>query len=190
MTFIKSLSFKNNIKSKRYQSLKLKFPKLSKSKIPVVGETKTGTEGTGRSRTMINPISIKQQTAVSNDSTEKQNFIPVEVQNRLEIIRNDPKRIYLDKKIIAGELTFFIRNVSEFGIELYVSNGENSSKTYYFPKVEVGGSVSKFYGTVLPPSGSSFGWVIVPNVRTKNRLSFQFSSVGGETRTESIKLEW
>ncbi|OGR79888.1 MAG: hypothetical protein A3B80_01130 [Elusimicrobia bacterium RIFCSPHIGHO2_02_FULL_39_36] len=185
MTFIKGLSFKNNIKNKRYQTLNLELPKLPKSKIPAAR-----IEGTSHNQIIINQAPKEHQTAVSNDSAEKQGFVPVEVQNRLEMIRKDSKRIYIDKKIIVGELTFYIRNVSEYGIELYVSNGENSSKTYYFPKVEAEGSVSKFNGTVLTPSGSSYGWVIVPNIRSKNRLSFQFSSVGGVTRTESVKLEW
>ncbi len=118
----------------------------------------------------------------------EQRYVPIE--GPLELIRKDPKRIYLDKMFVIGDLTYSIRNVSEQGIELYISNNPNSIKTYYFPKVEAEGSVSHFNGTIIPPSGNAYGWIIVPNIKDKRKLDFRFSSIGGESKKESVKLEW
>lgn len=111
-------------------------------------------------------------------------------ENALEKIRKDPRRIYLDKKFVFGDLSYEIRNVSEHGIELYVSNDEDAQKTYYFPKVIVGDSISQFEGSVLAPGKGSYGWIRVPDIKQKRKVTFDFSAVGGERRKESVRIDW
>jgi len=110
--------------------------------------------------------------------------------NPLELIRKDPKRIYLDKKLILDDLTFTIRNVSENGIEIHVSNAEDSDKTYYFPNVTAEGTTSHFLGNVLSPGSGAFGWVMIPNLRKRKSLNIELTAVGAGKKSETIELEW
>ncbi len=137
-----------------------------------------------------NPVPVTHEPILTHTDKFEQSERNRPPENVLEKIRKDPRRIYLDKKFVFGDLSYEIRNVSEHGIELYVSNDEDAQKTYYFPKVIVGDSISQFEGSVLAPGKGSYGWIRVPDIKQKRKLSFEFSAVGGERRKESLKIGW
>lgn len=109
----------------------------------------------------------------------------------LEMIRQDPGRIYLDNQLALGELTFSLRNLSPtYGLELYVENSEDTRKTYYFPKVLIGKQEAVFEGTVLAPGGSLYGYADVPGLRNGMSVWIEISAVGAGSRKEKVKLKW
>ena len=136
------------------------------------------------------PVPVTLEPILTQTNKVEQSEHKSQPENILEKIRKDPRRIYLDKKFVFGDLSYEIRNVSEHGIELYVSNEEDAQKTYYFPKVIVGDSISQFEGSVLAPGKGSYGWIRVPDIKQKRKLTFEFSAVGGERRKESLKIDW
>ena len=111
-------------------------------------------------------------------------------ENTLEKIRKDPERIFVDKKISAGDLTYTVLNVSKYGIEVSVENNGDSVKTYYLPKIITEGKASQFDGTVVAPGKVSFGWIVVPDLKAKKKLIFECSAVGSDKRKETVKLDW
>lgn len=108
----------------------------------------------------------------------------------LEKIRTDPKRIYLGRRIVIGDIVFEFRNASEHGIELYIRNDDNAHRTYYFPKVVIDGATSSFYGPVLFPGASRYGWIVVPNVRNKSKVTVEMSVAGGKKVKQKLNLDW
>lgn len=108
----------------------------------------------------------------------------------LDLIRQDPGRIYVDAKYVEGDLTFSFRNASDHGIEIYVENNPNSGRTYYFPKVIIEGNVSQFEDRVLSPGKGTFGWISIPQIRERKKLKCDLSAVGCDTRRETLKLDW
>jgi len=137
--------------------------------------------------------SIKEEmTAKINDDQFLSYQVPVVAieSSIIEKIRSDPKRIYLDKSFIVGDITFEFRNASEHGIEVYAYNQNRSGKTYYFPKVVIGGAESSFDGGVLVPGSGRYGWVVVPNLRGKHKILAQLSVAGGDKIKQHINLDW
>ncbi len=115
---------------------------------------------------------------------------PPRQQNILDAIRKDPARIYVEKKYEVGDLSYEVRNVSELGMELYVENSPDARITYYFPAVIVDGFKAQWESTVLSPGKGTWGWVEVPNIRNKPKVSIEMSAVGGGKLKEKVKLDW
>ena len=115
---------------------------------------------------------------------------PPRQQNILDAIRKDPARSYVEKKYEVGDLSYEVRNVSELGMELYVENSPYARITYYFPAVIVDGFKAQWESTVLSPGKGTWGWVEVPNIRNKPKVSIEMSAVGGGKLKEKVKLDW
>lgn len=137
------------------------------------------------------PLEDKVLVVPTKDDSQDVSIAPSNQKiSLLTLIRNDPNRIYIDQEFIVGDLTWLFRNATDSGIEILVTNRNESLRTYYFPKVIVDGSESVMEGRVLAPGQKVFGVIPYSDLRKKDELRITLKTVGMADKKVKVNLIW